>query len=260
MARVASEAGTAFDPAVVRALQARYRELEARAKSMRVVPQAPLSVDIKITRGSAPAAGLEAEAPVDAAPPVNPVAHARALRRKKEESLTNMPATGLCSLHWEEALAVASIRIQRVIAYDAIALWTCDEDMVSARFVGGDDRAGLAALAVPLGEGLVGWVADVGKPILNGNPAVEPGYSRDGRATPVLSSALALPLVNSGRIVGVVALYRREKDAFAADELVSLLDLCPALASLILDASEPANNLLRMTSAVQRDGATLARG
>jgi signal transduction protein with GAF and PtsI domain len=157
-------------------------------------------------------------------------------------------------------LAVASIRIQRVIAYDAIALWTCDEDMVSARFVGGDDRAGLAALAVPLGEGLVGWVADVGKPILNGNPAVEPGYSRDGRATPVLSSALALPLVNSGRIVGVVALYRREKDAFAADELVSLLDLCPALASLILDASEPANNLLRMTSAVQRDGATLARG
>ena len=32
MARVASEAGTAFDPNVVRALQARYRELEARAK------------------------------------------------------------------------------------------------------------------------------------------------------------------------------------------------------------------------------------
>jgi putative nucleotidyltransferase with HDIG domain len=256
MARVASEAGTAFDPAVVRALQARYRELEARAKSMRVAPQPSLSVDIKITRGGAPAAGLEAEAPVDAAASVNPVAHARALRRKKEESLTNMPATGLCSLHWEEALAVASIRIQRVIAYDAIALWACDENMVSTKFVGGDDRAGLAALAVPLGEGLVGWVADVGKPILNGNPAVEPGYSR---TAPVLSSALALPLVNSGRIVGVVALYRREKDAFAADELVSLLELCPALASLILDASEPVNNLLRMASAIQRDGTTLAR-
>ena len=32
MARVASEAGTAFDPRVVRALQARYHELEARAR------------------------------------------------------------------------------------------------------------------------------------------------------------------------------------------------------------------------------------
>ena len=170
-----------------------------------------------------------------------------------------MPAAGVCSLHWEEALAVASIRIQRLIAYDAIALCACDESMVRAKFVGGDDRAGLDALKVPLGEGLLGWVADVGKPILNGNPAVEPGYSRDGRAAPVLASALALPLVNSGRIVGVLALYRREKDAFAADELVSLLELCPALASLILDASEPANNLLPMATAVRRDGTTLAR-
>jgi GAF domain-containing protein len=257
MARVASEAGTAFDPAVVRALQARYRELEARAKSTQGAPQPSLSVDIKITRGGAPAAGLEAETLVAA--PANPVAHARAAHRRKDESLMNMPAPGLCSLHWEEALAVASIRVQRVVAYDAIALCACDENMVLAKFVGGDDRAALAGLAVPLGAGLLGWVADVGKPILNGNPAVEPGYSRDGRSAPLLSSALALPLVNSGEVVGVVALYRREKDAFAADELVSLLELCPALASLLLDAVEPANNLLQMSNAIQRDGTTLAR-
>ena len=59
MARVASEAGTAFDPKVVRALQARYRELEARAKTSATPAPAPLSVDIKITRGGAPAAGFE---------------------------------------------------------------------------------------------------------------------------------------------------------------------------------------------------------
>ncbi len=79
MAKVASEAGTAFDPAVVRALQARYRELEARAKTAQPPPQPLLSVDIKITRGEAPAAGFEAEAPADTAAQVNPVAHARAL-------------------------------------------------------------------------------------------------------------------------------------------------------------------------------------
>jgi signal transduction protein with GAF and PtsI domain len=169
-----------------------------------------------------------------------------------------MPAAGVCSLHWEEALAVASIRIQRLIAYDAIALCACDDGTVRVKFVGGDERAGLAGLAVPLGEGLVGWVADVGKPILNGNPSVEPGYAgRDGASE--LSSALALPLVNSGRIVGVVALYRREKDAFAADELVSLLELCPALASLILDTVEAGNNLLQMASAIRRDGSSLTR-
>jgi putative nucleotidyltransferase with HDIG domain len=258
MVRVASEAGTAFDPAVVRALEARYRELEARAKSVKVAPPPALSVDIKITRGGGPAAGLEAEAPVNDPAPANPVAHARAIRRKKEEALTSMPAPGVCSLHWEEALAVAALRIQRLIAYDAIALCACDDETVRAKFVSGDDRAGLAGLAVPLGEGLLGWVADVGKPILNGNPAVEPGYTRSKGASE-LSSALALPLVNSGRIVGVVALYRREKDAFAADELVSLLELCPALTSLMLDTLEAGNNLLQMASAIRRDGSSLTR-
>ncbi len=38
MGKVASEAGTAFDPDVVRALEARYQELEARAKATRVDP------------------------------------------------------------------------------------------------------------------------------------------------------------------------------------------------------------------------------
>jgi putative nucleotidyltransferase with HDIG domain len=257
MARVASEAGTAFDPAVVRAIQTRYRELEARARSTQAAPQPALSVDIRITRGSAPAAGFEAEALTEIQAPANPVAHARALRRKKEESVTHMPATGVCSLQWEEALAVAAIRIQRFIAYDAIALWACDENMVHVKFVGGDHRAGLAGLGVRLGEGLIGWVADVGKPILNGNPAVEPGYA-PGVGTRGLSSALALPLVNSGQVVGVVALYRKERDAFAADELVTLLETCPALASLMLETTEAVNNVLQMAAAVQQDSATLA--
>ena len=101
-------------------------------------------------------------------------------------------------------------------------------------------------------------MAEVGKPILNGNPAVEPGYAkRDG--TPALLSALALPLVNGGRVVGIVALYRKERDAFAADELVVILELCPALATLILDAEVPANNLLEMANAIRRDGTRLIR-
>ena len=102
-----------------------------------------------------------------------------------------------------------------------------------------------------------------------GNPAVEPGYAPakgkpDG--TPGLSSALALPLVNAGQVVGVVALYRRERDAFAADELVAMLDVCPALASLLLDidqldidqgdAAEPSNNLLEMANAIRLNSET----
>jgi putative nucleotidyltransferase with HDIG domain len=258
MARVASEAGTAFDPKVVRALQARYHELEARARSTETPAQTPLSVDIKITNGSAPAAGFESEEPADRAAPKHPVAQARVNRRKEEESIPEMPAAGLCSLEWDEALTVASLRIRRTVSYDAIALFACDDDFVRTKFVAGEDSTGLESLAVRQGQGLVGWVAEVGKPILNGNPTVEPGYAKKDGAHG-LSSALALPLVSSGRVAGVVALYRREKDAFAADELVTLLELCPALASLILDIDQPSNNLLDMANAVRRDGASFAR-
>jgi putative nucleotidyltransferase with HDIG domain len=264
MARVASDAGTAFDPKVVRALQARYRELETRARTAETPVQPPLSVDMKITAGSAPAAGFEAEEPSAGSSPKHPVAQARANRLKNPASMPDMPAAGLCSLHWEEALAVASLRIQRMISYDAIALCACEDDFVRVKFAGGEDRSGLESLAVRQGEGLVGWVAEVGKPILNGNPAVEPGYAStktDGTAG--LASALALPLVNAGQVIGVVALYRRERDAFAADELVALLELCPALASLILDidrrdSGEPANNLLEMASAIRGDSESVA--
>src|ERR1700722_3637813 len=238
MAKVAAEAGTAFDPKVVRALQSRYRELEARAKTTETPLQPPLSVDIKITKGSAPAAGFEAEAPMVRASSKHPVAQALANGRKNPESTPEMPAAGVCSLQWEEALTVAALRIRRMVAYDAIALSACEGDLVSVKFASGEDGPELESLAVRQGEGLVGWVAEVGKPILNGNPAVEPGYlKRSG--TPGLSSALALPLVNAGRVVGVLALYRRERDAFAADEMVALLELCPALASLILDINQP---------------------
>ncbi len=267
MARVAAESGTAFDPQVVQALRARYRELEARAKTTETSLQPPLSVDIKITAGGAPAAGFEAEAPLVSSAPKHPVAQARANRRKSDQSTPEMPAAGLCSLHWEEALTVASLRIRRIISYDAIALCACEDDFVRVKFASGEDGSELESLAVRQGEGLMGWVAEVGKPILNGNPAVEPGYAKkDG--TPGLSSALALPLVSGGSVVGVVALYRRERDAFAADELVALLDLCPALASLILDinqrdinqpdadrpgSAEPAN-LVELANAVRREG------
>jgi putative nucleotidyltransferase with HDIG domain len=256
MAKVASEAGTAFDPKVVQALQARYRELEARARTTETPAQPPLSVDIKITAGSAPAAGFEAEAPAVSSSPKHPVA--QALAKRNQESMPAMPAAGLCSLQWEEALTVASLRIRRIISYDAIALCACEDDFVRAKFVGGEDRWALESLAVRQGEGLVGWVAEVGKPILNGNPAVEPGYAkRDG--TPGLASALALPLVNSGRVVGVLALYRRERDAFAAGELVSLLELCPALAALILEIDQPADDLLGMARAIRQEDAKLVR-
>ena len=191
-------------------------------------PQPTLSVDIKITRGSAPAAGFEADAASS-----HPVSRARA-RQQTGSSALQVPSGGVCALDWREALAVASLRIHHAVPYDAIAFYTRDDHVVHARFVDGDDRARFESLVVPYGEGLIGWVTATGKPLLNGNPAVEPGHTAEN----AFAAALALPLLQAGSAIGVVALYRREKDSFAAHELVSVLEACPALASLLSEAPE----------------------
>jgi putative nucleotidyltransferase with HDIG domain len=254
MAKVAAEAGTSFDPAVVRALQARYRELEACANESRTELPPSLSKDIKIERGSAPAAGFEAE-PANAFPSsagMHPVARAR-VTAPNEKSCLDMPAAGPCKLSWEEALAVASMRLKLLVPCDALAVYACAEDMLRSKLVTGDHHQLLASLSIPMGEGLVGWVAETGKPILNGNPEVEPGYVRSGGATSALTSAIALPLKDAGRMAGVVALYRSANDAFTADDLVSLLPMCPAIASILAEIEAMASDTCNLAVSIQRE-------
>ena len=64
-----------------------------------------------------------------------------------------------------------------------------------------------------------GWVAQNHKPILNGNPLVEPGYLNDAAQGITLRSALAVPIEGSSGVAAVLALYRADQDAFSKEDL-----------------------------------------
>ena len=81
----------------------------------------------------------------------------------------------------------------------------------------GDNHRLFSSLRIPLGSGLSGWVAQNRKPIINGNPSVEPGYLNDPTKFSTLRSALAIPLEGLAGVVGVLALYHAETDAFTSD-------------------------------------------
>jgi diguanylate cyclase (GGDEF)-like protein len=91
-------------------------------------------------------------------------------------------------------------------------------------------------LRIPIGQGLSGWVAQNLKPILNGNPSVEPGYLNDESKYSTLNSALAVPLEGLQGVVGVVALYHAEKDFFTTDHLRILLAVSSKMALAIENA------------------------
>src|SRR5206468_5606209 len=86
-------------------------------------------------------------------------------------------------------------------------------------FVSGENFRLFSSLRIPLGDGLSGWVAENHKPILNGNPSVEPGYQNDPSKYSTLRSALAVPLEGASGVAAVLALYRVGQDAFNKDDL-----------------------------------------
>jgi diguanylate cyclase (GGDEF)-like protein len=120
--------------------------------------------------------------------------------------------------------------------YDAIAIYVRQGNELVPEYVNGDNFRLFASLRIPIGQGLSGWVAQNLKPILNGNPSVEPGYLNDASKYSTLTSALAVPLEGLRGVVGVVALYHAEKDFFTSDHLRILQAVSSKMAMAIENA------------------------
>jgi diguanylate cyclase (GGDEF)-like protein len=128
------------------------------------------------------------------------------------------------------------VKLRRAMPYDAIAIYVRHGDELVPEYVNGDNFRLFASLRIPMGQGLSGWVAQNLKPILNGNPSVEPGYLNDASKYSTLNAALAVPLEGLQGVVGVVALYHAEKDFFTFDHLRILLAVSSKMALAIENA------------------------
>ena len=223
MAEVAKLSGKAFDPAVVTLLGQKYVELE-RAATNQPVAMAQLSKDIKISRGGAPAAGFEMShssilPAIRDCDFLNSIASAR----QEVHLLFELTQDLGSSLSIDETLSVVAARLKRLVPYDAIAAYVSREGRLVPEYVNGENFRLLSSLQIPIGEGVSGWVAQTGRTVVNGNPAVESPELADTGVPGALRSALAVPLVGLTGTIGVLTLYRTDKDAFSADHLRVLL-------------------------------------
>jgi len=240
MAKVASEAGTSFDPQIVAILERRYIELEKLANEQPLQAPQKLSTDIKIVRGSAPAAGF-AEAPEPVATSVSSSGLNERIpqARKQSQEILELVRKAGSSLYLEDIFAMVSVRLKHLVPHDTMAVYCPLGDNLSAKFVSGDNFRLFSSLRIPLGEGLSGWVAENHKAILNGNPSVEPGYLNDPTKYSTLRSALAVPIEADAKVVCVLALYRAGQDAFTRDDLRLLEAAVAGLGAAIEIASKP---------------------
>jgi putative nucleotidyltransferase with HDIG domain len=234
MAKVASEAGAAFDARVVDILQRRYVEWEklARLQPMQTPPK--LSTDIKVERGLAPDAGFANSA--DLPKTASPVADLRervTAARQHAQNLAALTRDLSSPLNLDDILSLLAGRLKRLVPHDAMAVYVCKNDVLVPEFVNGENFRLFSSLRIPLGEGLSGWVAQNHKPILNGNPSVEPGYLNNTAQFSTLRSALAVPLEGSAGVTAVLALYRTAQDAFSKEDLQVVETLVFGIAAAI---------------------------
>jgi len=241
IAIVKAESGRSFDPAVVEILLRRHEELDAMSRiSGRI---AKLPVGVRVERGDAPATGFEKTAGT-AASAETTAKDLETLKQKlarkdkcalsEQNALTEFVAfTATCDTP-QRLLAALRGALPGIVPYDAMVIYGRRGHFLRPCCSDGDDAGLFGSAEIPAGEGLSGWVAEHGKPIVNGNPDVEPAWLKDPDRFGQLRSALAIPIINESGIRGVLSLYRRENNAFTGANLATLT----ALSSVVAGALE----------------------
>jgi len=236
MEKVASMSGSAFEPRIVEVLQRRYRQLEKMAESDsptadEATPSAGDSVEVSVEP-----AGFEQSAPIAASANEADFLSSIASARQEAQIMFELSQDLGNSLSLGETLSVLSVRLRKMIPYDSMAVFLLKDGRLAPELVSGDNFRLLSSLNIRLGEGLCGWVAEKRKPILNGNPEVEAGYVSDPAKFTPLRSTLAVPLEGLNGVVGVLAMYRADRDAFSADHLRILLAVSSKIALSVENA------------------------
>ncbi|MGH9664153.1 MAG: HD domain-containing phosphohydrolase, partial [Bryobacteraceae bacterium] len=228
LAKIEEEAGKSFDPAVVEVLKRRQVELEKAVRALDR-PHGLLSTRMRIGKGHAPATGFESAGETAHAAPAGFLQSIGAARQEVQE-LFELAQTLGTSLSLDETLSVLALRLRRMVPYDSMAIYVKHEGTLRAEYVSGEEFRLFSSLEIPVGQGLSGWVVENGRPILNGNPSVEPGYLNDPGKFSTQRSALSAPLEGTGGVIGALTLYHGGRDAFSKDHLRILLAISAKVA------------------------------
>jgi len=226
LAMVSAQSGSAFDPRVVETLKEHLPEMLRLA--WRQTSKMQSQIRAKMLKSQAgPARGYQVDAPATERLPAGGTAWTLL---KQEIHASVELAEGLRdTLSFNESLSVLAERLRGAIPFDALALYLNENDKLVPCYVTGENARLLSHLEIPRGQGVSGGEADHTTPILNANPALEPGYPQQAEGSRQLRTALTVPQKSPNGLLGVHSLYREEPEAFTSDQLNLLREISPCL-------------------------------
>ena len=144
------------------------------------------------------------------------------------------------SLELEEILLAIMDKMANFFGPERWSLLMVDEqahDLYYAIAVG-EDSASLKGLRVPLGQGVAGWVASTGNPLVVPNVSLDPHWSSFARKHPDLNihSIACVPIRSGEQTLGVIQLLNSKLDLMSEYSISFLRILCDYAAIAIGNA------------------------
>jgi len=251
MAMVKSKAGTQLDPEIVRLLEENYLSLEEKARHT-IEEMTALDTDMSIQRGTAPAAGFAQEEGGEAIgirnalsmPPVpNSGSSQQASVADQRARAIGVLRNMLSAVENTQSNSAAILEhLQSLVPFDCLAVYFKSRELIAAEYMDDLCKQAFSAQPFPIGKGLSGWVAENARPIVNGNPTVEPNFLAETALFTATGSALSIPLMDSGNgVMGVLTLYARKPSAFSKDHLRLLEEIGAQIALTLVDQRKSEN-------------------
>jgi putative nucleotidyltransferase with HDIG domain len=253
IAFVKSKAGKQFDPGIVELLAKHHLELEEKAR-LHIQEVEPLKTDWLIHRGAAPGAGFALDQGDGSAR--GPAATALGASNAAAQGNPNVSSPtqwieagvqekGLIELNQQlegsqssrEIASQMSSGLRALIPNDCFAIYLKSGESLQGQFMDGVYSRAFSMGPTAIGAGLSGWVAEHARPIVNGNPTVEPSYLSETGLLTETGSALAVPLFDAaGSVFGVVTLYAASSVAFSREHLRILQEIEPKFSASLRNA------------------------
>ncbi|MCC6587967.1 MAG: diguanylate cyclase [Bryobacterales bacterium] len=206
--RLSGEAGISFDPRVVDTLARRYHDLE---EMIHEASRMSLGDDLRRLRRAFAPPNTEVPGTTDEKPQfLLRIAQSREEARVLLEMVQDLGK----SLQLDESLPALAKRLGVLAPYDSVVIYVLSEGVLAPRYSAGESTAIWMSRQIAVGQGVVGSVVSLGKPVLNGDLAME--FPAAAGIRPV---GLAVPLVGANEIVGVLLLTRRAPHQFTSDHL-----------------------------------------
>jgi putative nucleotidyltransferase with HDIG domain len=143
-------------------------------------------------------------------------------RLAEQETLLELGLALAETLDLRRVLTVALEQAEQFAAAETSSIWELDEATgeLFFRVVRGTAAPEIANLRIPLGEGIVGSVAQTGRAEVIRDVTADPRWIGDVSRRFDTQAILAVPLVSRGRVIGVLQLLNpRDREGFSEDDL-----------------------------------------